>query len=161
MRVFFDTEFTGLHQGTTLMSIGLVDENGRTFYAELNDYDEQQVDDWIKDNVIANFTGKNTLSMSELKDSLTEWFEEYDQVEIWSDCLAYDWVLFVNIFGTAFDLPKSIYYIPFDLCTLLKVKGFDPDTNREAFAGFEEDSPKHNALHDALVIEACCKRLQS
>lgn len=40
MNIFFDTEFTGLHKNTTLISIGCVDENGRTFYAELTDYDE-------------------------------------------------------------------------------------------------------------------------
>ena len=39
MKVFFDTEFTGLHRNTTLISIGLVSEDGRTFYAEFNDYD--------------------------------------------------------------------------------------------------------------------------
>ncbi len=53
-KVFFDTEFTGLHQGTTLISIGLIADSGETFYAELNDYDSSQVDAWIKKNVIAN-----------------------------------------------------------------------------------------------------------
>jgi hypothetical protein len=38
-KVFFNTEFTGLHQNTTLISIGLVSECGKTFYAELTDYD--------------------------------------------------------------------------------------------------------------------------
>ena len=33
MKIFFDTEFTGLHQHTTLISIGLVDEVGISFYA--------------------------------------------------------------------------------------------------------------------------------
>jgi len=35
-RIFFDTEFTGLHKDTTLISIGLIAEDGRTFYAEFN-----------------------------------------------------------------------------------------------------------------------------
>lgn len=52
MKVFFDTEFTGLHKNTTLISLGCVDENGRTFYAEFTDYDKSQVDDWINENVI-------------------------------------------------------------------------------------------------------------
>ena len=51
-KVFFDTEFTGLHRDTTLISIGLIADTGETFYAELNDYDEVQVDDWVKENVI-------------------------------------------------------------------------------------------------------------
>ena len=52
MNIYFDTEFTGLHKNTTLISIGLIDENGRTFYAEFTDYDKSQVDDWILVNVI-------------------------------------------------------------------------------------------------------------
>lgn len=54
MKVFFDTEFTGLHKDTTLISIGLIDEYDNYFYAEFNDYDESQVDDFIKDNVSPN-----------------------------------------------------------------------------------------------------------
>ena len=62
MIVFLDTEFTGLHQQTTLMSIALLTYcptnprlNGRAFYAELTDYDEDQANPWIQDNVIDNF----------------------------------------------------------------------------------------------------------
>ena len=54
MKIFFDTEFTGLHKGTTLISIGLIDEKGRTFYAEFSDYDDAQINSWIKENVISN-----------------------------------------------------------------------------------------------------------
>ena len=78
-------------------------------------------------------------------------------VEIWSDCLAYDWVLFCQLFGGAFGIPKEIYYIPFDLCTLLRAKGIDPDVNREKFAEME-GGEKHNALWDARVIKACCEK---
>lgn len=42
MEIFFDTEFTGLHQSTTLISIGLISKDGRTFYAECNDYDRSK-----------------------------------------------------------------------------------------------------------------------
>lgn len=45
MKVFFDTEFTGLHKNTTLISIGLISEDRRIFYAELTDY-------MIKSNVM-------------------------------------------------------------------------------------------------------------
>ena len=54
MNVYFDTEFTGLHKGTTLISIGLIASNGKKFYAEIVDYDRSQVNDWIKENVINN-----------------------------------------------------------------------------------------------------------
>ena len=45
MKIFLDTEFTGLHQYTSLLSIGLVDEDGRHFYAEISDYDFTQMDE--------------------------------------------------------------------------------------------------------------------
>ena len=42
MKIFFDTEFTGLHKDTTLISIGLIDKYGRTLYGEFSDYDESK-----------------------------------------------------------------------------------------------------------------------
>lgn len=179
MKVFLDTEFTGLHKETTLVSIGLVAEDGRTFYAELNDYDESQVDEWIQKQVIDNLVFKNYKEMfpkgfvSGIKDYMMKgnteqvagrlqlWLEQFkEQVTIWSDCLAYDWVLFNNLFGTAFDIPKCVYYIPFDICTLLATVGEDPDVSREEFAGFVSLKGKHNALHDAKVIKACYEKLK-
>ena len=191
-KVFFDTEFTGLHQNTTLISIGAISECGKTFYAELCDYDKSQVDGWLKSNVI------DKLVMSEPKDGedeyyvatrhydnpvgndlyksysvqlrgdtatlkieLEKWLSQFEQVEMWSDCLSYDWVLFSQVFGHAFNIPKNVYYIPFDLCTLFKASGIDPDVNRERFAHGEEHSamPKHNALWDATVIKLCYEKV--
>lgn len=172
-KIFFDTEFTGLHQNTTLISIGLVSECGKTFYAELNDYDKNQIDDWLKDNIIKNLyfndihdityiLKNNTIEMKgnllNLKKELIQWLSQFENIEIWSDCLAYDWVLFNNIFGTAFDIPKNIYYIPFDICTLMKIKNVDPDINREEFCG-ADNNKKHNALWDAQVIKMCYDKL--
>ena len=54
MNIFFDTEFTGLHKNTTLISIGLISETGKTFYAEFTDYNNTQIDNWIENNVINN-----------------------------------------------------------------------------------------------------------
>lgn len=180
MRVFFDTEFTGLHQNTTLISIGLIAEDGRTFYAELTDYDHNQIDDWLKENVINNLiihrerhARKNFYYVTESEEvhlgdrkvigrRIAEWIEQFDQVEMWSDCLSYDWVLFNQLFGHAFDIPNNVYYIPFDICTLMKIKGVDPDISREDFANLESGRDiKHNALWDAKVIKACYDRLMT
>lgn len=180
-KIFFDTEFTGLHQKTTLISIGLISECGKTFYAELTDYDKKQVDKWIKENVINNLKLKKptkkqeviltqyttkpgtTLfcgNMSWLKKELGFWLSQFKEVEMWSDCLSYDWVLFCQIFGNAFSIPKNIYYIPFDICTLFKQKGIDPDVDREFFAEASSIAEKHNALWDARVIQKCFNKLQ-
>jgi len=185
MEIFLDTEFTGLHQNTTLISIGLVAMDGREFYGEFNDYDQNQVDDWIKDNVISNLSYPSedegeyyskirfdpTLSELEKSDvkmrsdtgmirrGLGIWLKEFPSVEIWSDCLVYDWVLFNNIWGDAFNIPSNVYYIPFDICTLFKLKGIDPNISREKFIDLEDSSLKHNASYDAKVIKQCYLKL--
>jgi hypothetical protein len=181
MKVFFDTEFTGLHKNTTLISIGLIAENGKTFYAEINNYDKLQVDEWIKQNVIANLkfndipygtcipkipiclTDKYEMksNSSEVAECLKIWLEQFDEVEMWSDCLSYDWVLFNHLYGHAFNIPKNVYYIPFDICTLFKLKGVDPDISREEFADYKGDTKKHNALHDAILIKECYDKLMN
>lgn len=175
-KIFFDTEFTGLHQNTTLISLGMVSDNGQSFYAELTDYNKAQVNDWLQENVINNLTlqheerkgveyfgiGNEDSVIGDtatVKKWLETWLRQFEDVEIWSDCLSYDWVLFCQIFGHAFNIPKNIYYIPFDICTLMKVKGIDPDINREEFAGLTGDQNKHNALHDAKVIQMCYNKL--
>ncbi|MCK4525966.1 3'-5' exoribonuclease [candidate division WOR-3 bacterium] len=186
MKLFLDTEFTGLHQETTLISLGIVSEDGRTFYAEFSDYDQNQMEEWIQDNVIANLrfspapagqmehflwsrfkpdVSLPKMSNMELRGStldiqavLNKWLIQFDQTEIWSDCLAYDWVLFNQIWGHAFKVPGNIYYIPFDICTLFKLKGINPDINREEFAEMIGGAEKHNALWDAQVIKACYER---
>ncbi|HEU5013947.1 MAG TPA: 3'-5' exoribonuclease [Roseiflexaceae bacterium] len=168
MKIYFDTEFTGLHQYTTLVSIGCVADDGRTFYAECTDYDRAQVDDWLQANVIDKLTGPRELApetvyacgdRQHVMKALRSWLAMFDTVEMWSDCLAYDWVLFCELFGGAFSIPSNIFYIPFDICTLFKIKGIDPDVNREQFGG--EDGAKHNALHDARLIKACYEKVMA
>lgn len=76
MRLFFDCEFTGLRKDTTLISLGIVSEDGKKFYAEFVDFDISLCDDWIKKNVLANLklpklTSKDTLS------------ETWNEIERW------------------------------------------------------------------------------
>ncbi len=179
-KIFFDTEFTGLHQKTTLISIGCVSENGREFYAELIDYDETQIDGWLQKNVIDNLLYTASLNDDTFQqftegaciscvgtrgtvgEALKKWLSEFGQVELWSDTLAYDWILFCQLWGHAFNIPANVYYIPFDIATLFKIKDIDPDINREKFAYGtfiqETKDKKHNALWDAKVIKDCyCK----
>jgi hypothetical protein len=184
-KIFFDTEFTGLHQKTTLISIGLVSEDGKTFYAEIEDYDKSKIDEWLQSNVIDNLLLKkwdddkdyhpyeNNVTVKckfkDLEQPLSHWLHQFESIQIWSDCLSYDWVLFCEIWGHAFKVPKNIYYIPFDICPLLLEKAGDADISREEYAGnmIEVNDAhnwgvkKHNALWDAYVIKACYNRLMS
>ena len=128
--IFYDAEFTGLHQSTTLISIALCADDGREFYAEFSDFDRAQCDDWITDNVLSltrwanqpdakpHISQEGDLSLcfgdsAFVKNALLDWLSVYDSIEIWADCLAWDWVLFCELFGGAFGLPKQIFYMPF------------------------------------------------
>lgn len=67
MKIFFDTEFTGLHKETTLISIGMIAEDGRELYCELKDYDKTQIDDWLKDNVLTSLINTNPINTEQLQ----------------------------------------------------------------------------------------------
>lgn len=125
MKIFFDTEFTGLHKDTTLISIGLIDENGRTFYGEFSDYNESQCDNWIRENVIKHLKWSKEGPVEDfvniyvnsweafgskeyIKIVLSEWLSKYDEVELVSDCCHYDMVLFIDIFGDAWSIPDVV-----------------------------------------------------
>lgn len=182
MRVFFDCEFTGLHKNTTLVSIGLVAENGEEFYAEFSDYDSTQVDHWIEENVMSNLLIKhpeppdyyvaNYIKEVNFYHKDKEWYRgeshfiayrlkmwlgslvkgSNEKIEMWSDCLAYDWVLFCDLWHHAFKIPEVVYYIPFDICTMMKLKGIDPDVPRECLIP-SPAGKKHNSLYDAKIIK--------
>lgn len=179
INIYFDCEFTWLRQDTTLISIWLISDCWKTFYAEFTDYDKSQCDEWINDNVIAKlryndeyipdvYTDRFKGGSEKIKKELLKWFSQFEEVDIWSDCMAYDWVLFNGLMatynGSYPELPKNINYIPFDICTLFKMKWIDPDISREQFAkewceSWFEDEEKHNALFDAKIIRMCYNKL--
>ena len=171
MRVFFDCEFTGLHQATTLIGLGCVTEEGREFYAELTDYDRHQVDDWIQAHVIDKLHLRD-LQTSErgfedhsqyprlvqakgdreyVRMAFGSWLADFDRVEMWGDVLAYDWMLICDLFGGAMRMPGNIFYIPFDVATALALAGIDPDIDRRVFSWDGIEGQPHNALFDALL----------
>lgn len=197
MKIFLDCEFTELSKNGELISIGLVSTDGRTFYAELNDYNRDNVSEWIKCNVIDNLLFDtnidycvnakhlvNDTMIDEANDEevtlqyyhgfdtelvgdkakvgkeLRKWLEQFDDVQIWGDCLAFDWMHFIDLIGdTAFDLPSNTSYIPQDICTMFEMKCIDPDIGREPFIHNKVFGTKHNALYDAMVIRECYRKL--
>lgn len=188
-KIYFDTEFTGLVKNTSLISIGLVTEDGDKFYGELTDYNESLVDDWLKKNVISKLlypylselpydSDQDTLSHIRssvvtfigdkefIKTKLLSWldkiYKSHGKMCFISDALAYDWVLFNDLlFGSALNIPSDkMYYIPFDICTMFEMLNIDPDISREEFAEVSDEiENKHNAMQDAEVIKKCYDKL--
>jgi len=176
-KIFFDTKFTEMRQNATLISIGLISESGQTFYAELNDYDKNQIDESTKEKLIYKDEDNKEIyirdddkysvtlkcNKEKLQFELNRWFQQFEEVEMWGDCLAYDWVLFCEIFGGASNIPKNIYHIPFDLSTLFKEKEINPNIIREYYAFDDEciETPTACALWNAKVTRACYDKLMS
>lgn len=179
MNMFLNTEFTGLHKYTTLISLALIDEKDNIFYAEFKDYDKTQVDEWIQENVIDNLLYNNlnenyyfnddknvfifnntTIIIEELKRWLYKYENNNEYIEIWGDRLSFDWVLFTDLFGSIFNLPRNIFNTPFDINTLFKIKDINVNINREDFIedGFK-DHKKFNALYNVKIIKKCYEKL--
>ena len=152
MKIYCDTEFTGLRKDTELISIGIIADDGRTFYAESNEYslDNIHKDDkkWLSENVIPYliyndkrevFSYRTLHRIDDTKEyfmkgnkqqisvALKSWLLKYDDILFVGDVLAYDWVLFCDLLSErAVDIPKYISYTPIDIATLMYVKGIDP-----------------------------------
>lgn len=176
MKIFFDTEFTGLRQDTTIISLGMVTEDNRQFYAEFTDYNSKQCDKWIKENVLENLHTRypsniqksnyvpnlHVGSKSDISKALEIWLKQFASVEFVSDVCHYDFVLLIDIFGSAWDLPKSVcpacYDINQDIArkyNITQKEAFDKSREDILYQSYKEsviDGDKHNALYDAKVI---------
>lgn len=142
MLFFYDTEFTGLKKNTTLISIGVVAENGYTFYAESTEYEKKdpsiKENSWIQENVVKHLwieENDDTLEQTrivgteeEIAIALYDWVhctlnhsEEKGKSKralFVSDCAAYDTVLLFDLLtkgGEAIDLPDDIVPVVHDI----------------------------------------------
>jgi hypothetical protein len=193
--IFIDTEFSGLHQNAQLISLALVPENGPWFYAVLSDVDTETLPAWHQQNIVPQLllTDEQLAQLPpghyfcDTKENITKallkFLAGFDQVTMWADVPAYDWVLFCELFGGAFGLPKNIHYIVRDLATLLEAKGYNIDTDRFSLA-YEGEAAgavvsssdgrvgdgqlaattvegllRHNALGDAMAGLACWSKI--
>ena len=99
MLIFLDTEFTDFDD-PDLISIGLVDESGREFYAESTEYRQEACSDFVRQVVIPLLgEPKNRIvgNYFEIARQLNEWLKFYnDEVVIAIDYLG-DWQLLVKL----------------------------------------------------------------
>lgn len=187
MKIIFDTEFTGLHKNTTLISIGLISEDGTTFYGEFTDYDNTQVDEWIQKNVIDELVFNNeepflkiepvpfnkSIEVKDtkktIKHTLLSWLEQFDTVEWVSDVCHYDFVLLIDLlFSHALKMPygkwnSACHDINQDIAKYYNISEIEAfDKSREDILkdfNVEIDGIKHNSLYDAKVIKAIYEKI--
>jgi len=124
MRYWLDTEFieTGRAQLIDLLSIGIVAEDGREFYAENALADLSRANAWVKEHVLPQLVHRghgNHVSWTDFPScpnstpsaiaSAVVLFcdpEAYGKPEFWGYYADYDWVVLCQLFGTMVDLPK-------------------------------------------------------
>lgn len=118
INVFFDTEFTDLHplKEPKLISVGLVSDDGREFYAELTDtYQIADCSDFVIANVLPLLEwkrGNHAASMLEAQcaSRLQVFIESLGEGEVVlrSDAPSYDWPLVADMFNFYGCWPKNL-----------------------------------------------------
>jgi hypothetical protein len=97
-----------------------------------------------------------------VRTALEKWLDNFAYVELHSDVCHYDMVLFIDIFGTAFDLPKNVSSVCHDINA--DIARYYHLTEQGAFDKNREEivkelnmklpsGAKHNSLYDAKVIK--------
>lgn len=165
MKYFYDTEFNEDSKTIDLISIGIVAEDGREFYAVSNEFDTRRVAKnlWLLENVMTSidhrvlvrtpaFEGhpvevdlevidKSAMSRADIAQGIMDFIGTDDHAELWAWYGAYDHVAFCQLFGKMIDLPEKVPMFTNDLKTLVKLAGNVrcPD----------QPAGNHNALEDA------------
>lgn len=101
--IFLDTEFTHLESDSPrLISIGLVAEDGREFYAELSDnYQLQDCSDFVVQTVLPLLEGGDARMLSaQAAGRIQAFIESFGDVEVVlrTDAPSYDWTLVADLF---------------------------------------------------------------
>lgn len=152
MKIFFDTEFIEDGRTIDMLSIGLVREDGATYYAEVIDSIPlwDTADPWVKENVIAHLKSNNTAEFVpelKLKKQIAKDIVEFvgEKPEFWAYFADYDWVVLCQLYGRMIDLPAGWPMFCMDLKQLAVGKGIMDSNELPAQLDTE-----HHALEDAI-----------
>ena len=112
MYVYFDCEFTKLERDAQLLSIGLCDAEGHSFYAEFTDYNMSEITDWVFANVLKKMVNPPTVltgdhwtmrgTCKEIRQNLLIWLDAVHKhsncgIQFVSDVCHYDMMLLVDL----------------------------------------------------------------
>jgi hypothetical protein len=149
MRFSLDTEFRDHRGGTELISIAMVADDGREFYAISSEFDRAAAvaDGWLKQNVLPYLEADDApkpAPLAVIADELAEFCASCDdgrRPQVWAWNGAYDFYLLVKLYGRLVDVPEAVPTDFRDLKQWARQLG-----NITAPA---QDGAEHNALFDA------------
>ncbi|WP_028932973.1 polyadenylate-specific 3'-exoribonuclease AS [Pseudonocardia spinosispora] len=112
MRFFYDCEFIEDGRTIELISIGVVDADGREFYAVSTEFDDRKAGAWVRANVLPKLPSpadpawrSRTAIRDDLLDFLTRPGED---IELWAWIAAYDHVVLCQLWGAMPALPRPL-----------------------------------------------------
>lgn len=139
MNVWFDTEFIDTGREIHLLSIGLVREDGRTYYAEPAGAPKDLACEWVQKNVLPHLTGP--IMPREIIAKEIDVFCG-QRPRFWAYFGSYDWVLLCQLYGRMLDVPKDWPNFVMDVQQLRVMMGVRDLPKQEGV--------EHNALSDAI-----------
>jgi hypothetical protein len=146
-RYFYDCEFIEDGRVVDLVSIGMVDEFGREYYAVSTEFDESRALPWVRRHVLDKLPSPGDpawRSRAQIRDDLWEFMLEpvrgrTEPIELWAWMAAYDHVVLAQLWGSMPALPREIPRFTKELRQLWDERGRPKLPEAEA------------ARHDALV----------
>jgi hypothetical protein len=112
VRYFYDCEFIEDGQTITLVSIGMVDETGREFYAISTEFDPSRAIGWVKRNVLSQLPSPSDpawRSRARIREDLMAFMSTPDEpIELWAWMASYDHVVLAQLWGDMRALPRKI-----------------------------------------------------
>ena len=140
VKYWIDTEFIAKPCSLDLISVGLVAEDGREFYAESNEVDWTRANLFTLETVRPQLSGKG-MTREDIGYAIRR-FTAYDERPVfWGYFPAYDWVAFTWLFGSIEQLPFNYPQLCLDIRQWAIALG-DPELPRQSGA-------RHHALADA------------
>ncbi len=145
MRYFYDTEFIEDGRTIDLVSIGMVAEDGREFYAVSTQFDDSRAIPWVRRNVLDKLPSPADpawRSNDRIRDDLLAFLlEPGDQIELWAWMSAYDHVVLAQLWGDMRALPRAVPRFTHELRQRWEDAGSPPLP--------EAPPDQHDALADA------------
>lgn len=111
-RYFYDCEFIEDGRTIDLISIGIVAEDGREFYAVSTEFDEARAGRWVRTKVIPHLprpADPSWRSRARIRDDLLAFLTAPAlPIQLWAWCGAYDHVALAQLWGDMPALPRAV-----------------------------------------------------
>lgn len=151
--LFLDTEFTGLDQDKPdLISVALVDKEGREFYAELPpSHYAVQCNEWVHFNVLPHLWGGDCVqSVAAIRARLIAWLAGIqDRAVIVTDCPDADFRLLRWLLP---EWPQKLVPAPMLFTAWSMGDDEQPQLHARMANYHTPERPAHHALHDANAL---------